>query len=244
MAYIREVVGRQDTSRGEIRRLSAVLRRLIVNRDIAKVAVPRIGKIQLHSIDNSHFYNATVRPGSIRLFFTGDVRVYGQYIGSFDLHEVPRKEVPAVRDMKTVLDLMYPKRDLIPNQEPMQIISMNLERFKNQKVICFMGRWISREAVIQYMANLASGVHSDIPSKEEDMMLARLRNVVQISKGESGPHIHFVWETDSPAESVRFKVAPAETVDPVLIELLGAANALTLSPDIDRLEVSIRQELG
>ena len=195
MDYIRDVVGREGTSRGEIRRLSAVLRRLIADRDLAKVAVPRIGKILIHSVDNTYHYEAAVHAGHLRLFFTGDVRIYGQYLGSFDLHSVPHPQGTGLPTMGKLTSMLYPK-----GGEPMRDILMRLDGFAQQKVICFMGQWLSRQAVIKYMANLGSGVHSDTPAAPEELLLSRIRNAIQVSKGQDGPHIHIVWETESPAD--------------------------------------------
>jgi hypothetical protein len=237
--YIRGVVARQDTSRTEIRHLSVVLRRLLIDGDLARVAAPRIGRIKLHSLDNSMHTGEKVYKGRLRLFFCGDVNVFGQYIGTFDLHEVPQNQAPAELTVETVNKLLYPD-----GGEQLKDILLGMEQFLSQKVICFMGHWIQRRAVIKYMANLASGAHSDLPVHDEQFMLARVRNVVQVSKGPSGPHIHLVWETASPSDAALFRPAPPESVDPVLIELLATANSLTLSPDVGRLEEALQKEFA
>lgn len=125
-----------------------------------------------------------------------------------------------------------------------RIIYLNIEQFKDQRVICGLGNWIARKDIILFMANFASGAHSAVPKGDVEFMLARIRNAVRVSKGPNGPHIHFEWEHQGPIEGARFRQAPADSVDPVLIELLGSAYALTESPDIERLEAEIQQELA
>jgi hypothetical protein len=41
MEYIRAMIARADTNRGELRRLSSILRRILVEGDIAAIAVMR-----------------------------------------------------------------------------------------------------------------------------------------------------------------------------------------------------------
>lgn len=237
--YIRGVVARQDTSRREIRHLSAVLRRLLIDGDLVLVAKPRIGKIKLHSLDNSMATKESAYRGHIRLFFCGDVNIFGQYIGTFDLHEIPQDQAPAELTVESVNALLYPQGGQL-----MKPILLGAEQFLSQKVICFMGHWIQRREVIKYMANLGSGVHSDLPFHDEQFMLARTRNAVQVSKGPNGPHVHLVWEDASPSDAALFRPAPPESVDPVLIELLATANSLTLSPDVRRLEEALQKEFA
>ena len=237
IGYIREVVARQDTSRGEIRRLSVILRRLLLDRDLPIVATPRIGKIKLHSVDNSMLLKRNVYNGRLRACFCGDVNIFGQYIGTFDLHEVKPGDEPLPLTVESANRLIYPD-----GGEVLRDILLGIEQFVAQKILCFMGHWIERRAVIKYMANLASGAHSDDPIHDEHFLLARMRNAIQVRKGPSGPNVHIVWETASPVDSAHFQPAPPQSVDPVLIELLATANSLVLSPDVSRLEEELRKE--
>ncbi len=58
MEHFREVLKRTDPIRGELRRLSGALRRLLVERDIAKIATPRIGRIMIAAPDNKPLLKA------------------------------------------------------------------------------------------------------------------------------------------------------------------------------------------
>src|SRR5207248_2538610 len=56
LSEIRRVLAMEGASIADIRRLSVVLRRLLVDRDLAVVAAPRIGRITLLTPDNKPIY--------------------------------------------------------------------------------------------------------------------------------------------------------------------------------------------
>jgi len=56
VAHLRQFAGKMDPTASELRRLSSILRRLLVERDLGAVAAPRIGKILLNAPDNKPFY--------------------------------------------------------------------------------------------------------------------------------------------------------------------------------------------
>jgi hypothetical protein len=75
MKHVRDVVIRQDTSRADLRRLSGVLRRLLVERDIARIASPRLGRRNFGVPDNSAFHKITDNPFSF--FGSGGANIFG-----------------------------------------------------------------------------------------------------------------------------------------------------------------------
>jgi hypothetical protein len=52
LEHIRMICGRDEPSRDELRRLSATLRRILIDSDLTKVAAPRLGRILLLAPDN------------------------------------------------------------------------------------------------------------------------------------------------------------------------------------------------
>jgi hypothetical protein len=56
MEHIRTLIAQEDISRADLRRLSATLRRLLVEGDISNIAAPRIGKIKLKAPNNNPVY--------------------------------------------------------------------------------------------------------------------------------------------------------------------------------------------
>jgi hypothetical protein len=53
-SHFREILARPNPFRGELRRVSAALRRLLIERSIAMVAGPRIGRFLFLTSDNKH----------------------------------------------------------------------------------------------------------------------------------------------------------------------------------------------
>jgi hypothetical protein len=81
MEYIRDVIARIETSRGELRRLSGVLRRFLVEGDISKIAAPRLGRVKLLAPDNKPFYDAE-RHLWFPFFASGGATVFGLKMGA------------------------------------------------------------------------------------------------------------------------------------------------------------------
>ena len=56
--HIRAVLNRRFISKAEIRRLSAVICRILVNEELLHIAAPRVGKLTVQAVDCSRFYEA------------------------------------------------------------------------------------------------------------------------------------------------------------------------------------------
>ncbi len=215
MVEIRRVLATEGASIGDVRRISAILRRLLVERDLAIIASPRMGRILLLAPDNKPFY-AHEKTNPPRLFVSGRVRVLGwsgiivvrMYRGAGHIDNIP------------------PERIYAPNFDITRTVALKLEGFLNQRVVCFHGEWIGRRAVIKYVANVASGVHS-------------------ITLGTEGIHIHLPdVVTDRSRQEIPFKPLAPDSIDPVLIELLSAAHFVATSPSIAELERLVKTEIG
>jgi hypothetical protein len=127
-----------------------------------------------------------------------------------------------------------------------------MDNFLSQNVLCFKGKWVTRRNVIKYMANIASGVHSGRPGKPVHHLLNRIRHVMKYKTvllpaelglpGAKAASLELNMRALSDAE-LPFSYDP-KNIDPVLIELLAAAHYLAASPDIVKLELALREELG
>jgi hypothetical protein len=224
MHHLREVVNRFNPSRGEIRRLSGILRRLLIERDIAIVASPRIGRIEFSAPDNKPVYRAE-RYGPYPLFISCGASLFGTSFRAltFDRRSAPRK---------------------IENFDPERTVLLRLDNLLSQKVICSEGQWASRGDVIKYVANVAHGVHSGTPKgKDEDIhkMLAVMRRRTILSTDGKSFQIR-VDLTKSAAETA-FSYRP-DDIDIVLVEILAAIQCLVSSADVQRLEADIKKEIG
>ena len=116
MAYIRETLARADrTTPGELRRLSAILRRLLIEDDLRSIAPPRIGSFSLLVPDNDAIYRAA-RKQSVRLFESGGINVFNNEI---------RAVVTGMRGA-IALDPAFDKH---------KTIAVSQDSFLNQKVL-------------------------------------------------------------------------------------------------------------
>jgi hypothetical protein len=68
MQYLREMLTGRLLTRAEIRRASGITRRLLIERDLAKIAAPRTGKVLIKEPDNKPYYKlADAKPFSLAL---------------------------------------------------------------------------------------------------------------------------------------------------------------------------------
>jgi len=224
IAYMREVVARVDPSAGELRRMSGVLRRLLIDRDITKIAAPRIARFHFLAPDNAPYYKfGDKHPPTF--FGSGGASAFDMILRAFWM-------VPTVLDDKEAFELA--------KHHPEATVELRLDGFLSQNVLCFLGIWISRAQVIKYVANKASGVHSDAPADGIEVALSRLRRVVTYSR-KTGMHFHM--DRANVASEPAFRYAP-DAIDPALWELLCTMHFILKSEGTAKLEAAIRAELG
>jgi hypothetical protein len=226
ITYFRDILIRKDITQPEIRRLSAELRRILIDNggDLEKIAAPRIGRIRLHEPDNQPMYVAE-RKSNYLFFQSGGCPIQGVsyravYVrtppyGSHQLHsDIPRE--------------------------------IKLDGFLSQRVIFFEHQWVTRRDVIKYVANVAQGVHSGVATETSEKLLARIRNVYTFSveyRPDGTKNIVPALNLNALInEELPFKYTPT-SIDAVLAELLAAIHFLVTSTDVIKLEAEIRTEL-
>jgi hypothetical protein len=221
LVHIRNVVNKTDPDGAELRRLSNVLRRLLIDGDLRDIAAPRIGRVVLLSPDNKPFL---ARDLEYEFFGSASVFCFGIHV----------RATSAQKGMTTPPNLT--------DFNPEGTIDLRIDNFLSQRVLCFQNQWVTRRDAIKYIANIASGVHSGTAKDEIDKTIARIRKCAVYSLVDDtatfGLNLAAFNQIEPP-----FRYTP-EAVDPVLVEVLAAANFLQLSPDIGRLEDHIRKELA
>ena len=224
IAYIRALLDKRDWGRHEIRHLSAILRRLLIDNggDLRLIAPQRIGALKLSAPDNTWFYQ-TSKNYFIVWFISGGIKV----------HENPFRGV-----LVTQPELRKPS-----DFDEDKTVELNLDGFLRQKVLALQGSWIHRADVIKFMANVGSGVHSGKIKEETEKLIARMRRCLSITHaGDTAIKI----EVDTLALQfglTTYKHTP-NSIDLVLIEILAAARFLANSPSIVRLESLVKNELA
>ena len=226
MAHIRGLLGKEELTPTEIRHLSGILRRLVIDSDLRSIAPPRIGELNILAHDNSSIHHfARKRP----LFLFARITVfnceYRAIVGVAGYH-------------------FSHERDLGADFDKYKLIALRLDGFLNQNVLCLNNEWANRRQLVKYIAHFGSGVHSGTPLNPEDELLSQMRRVFKYYRAESGAKISI----DPPAlfdsnSTLPFKWT-ADAIDHVLIELLAAANFLSIFPKIKAPESMIVSELS
>lgn len=216
LAFFREVLAKDAPTAGDLRRMSAQLRRILVDAVIEKIAGPRVGKIRLLApvIDEVENLNREAP-----FIYVG--------VGHVDMFGVQVAMAIVDRDGGRALKTFHPDM----RQE------LTLEQFMKQGVIVLEGTWVSRRDVLRYIANIAEGIHSGEPKNEKERLIRRARHVSKMSLEDDTPtvsmNVALLTEIEIPP------LLSKTDVDGALIELWAAADLLTRSPDVLALEAYI-----
>lgn len=242
MEYFRDLNAKMETNRAELRRLSVTLRRLLVDADVSNVATPRVGRVKILAPNNELIYKL---PTKLRiLFFSGGgATVFGIKFGRClflnagkTLHR-PEAKARAVQKK-------------IESIDEDQRISLRLDDFLSQRVICYRGLWITRRAVIKHVAHMGSGAHSDTPKSREDGIVEQIRSSCRYDVVDGKVQMHVLPEFGPDSAPMTFGPAnfpasfAASSLDPLLVELLATAQLLATSPDLHALEKVVMEELA
>lgn len=218
--HIRELIEKPDQARGEVRRASAILRRLLVEDDLAAIAAPRIGRIMLRAPDNNPAYRY-ISPETCDLFVSGGTRIFGL----------------ETRAVTSAAGNGFNMKGFDPDR----VSDLRINNFLTQRVLYWSGTWAARGAIIKYVANIAQGVHSGAPQTAMEKNLAEARHRVVLGRrGKDGIGIAFNSPQSKYDESkLEFS---DDAIDLLLIEMFAAARYLCESPDVLALEAVVRKE--
>lgn len=223
--HLRTVLGRQEPSRGEVRRISSVMRRLLVEQDLLRVAAPRVGRVLIDAPDNDPWYALAERYAYF-FFISGGFTAYGTSHRALQAIHVPA-------------GVAEPEHR---NFDVEKRVPVSLDRFLSQRVLCWYGEWVSRSDVIKYVANVAHGVHSGEAKKPSELLLEEMSRCGSLSpekltvtvalKPQYRPTCH--------RDPLRYG---RDSIAPVLLELLAATEYFAGSDDLAELEAVITAEV-
>lgn len=220
--YLRELVGSRSTSATALRHSSVVLRRLILQGELSRVAAPRLGHqflIQAKQLKPVYKYDARL---PLKVFASMGCNAFGVEFDGI---------CAEVRNSRG-----------IPDYHPDNRSALNIDSFAKQKVMALDGRWVTRRDVIHYVANKAGGAHPASGANEAtERMLLLLREVISISIEDDMVSLN-IRNRVSLSEEIQFSFTPGR-IDAVLLELLAASAQLVNSPDCQFLQNVIEVEL-
>lgn len=234
---LRDLVIDTTPKRVYLRQASAILRRWFVDGTLQSVASPRVGRIHVLAPDSAPFV-ASSEKQPFTVFVSARTNVFGVFLaaGTVEPGNKPRE----IKDLGD-LDERTPFR---------------IDKFRKQEVIYFQGRWITRDDVIKYIANVGDGVHSGKTKTDTEKSIARVRHAMIFSlvdpkKDPNRPKempddIGLVPSMKFNLKAVSYARLPLkyepDSIDCVLVEILAIIRFVLESPDVLKLEAEIRKE--
>jgi hypothetical protein len=223
LRHLKRIVAISEHAAADIRHMSAILRRFLVERLIPILGAPRSGRIKIEEPDNKPVYKSAEGEPYL-LFLSGGVTTHGTTFRAL-----------AVTRGKS-------RKKLAVGFDPDRVIEVPADNFLDQKVVCFDGNWANRRDVIKYVANVAHGVHSGKEENDVDKLIGRVRASAKL-KAENG-NVALTLDMDTMQGAVKPFAYDPNSIDPILLEILAAANYVVTSPDVLNLEAILAQELG
>ncbi|MCD1626918.1 hypothetical protein K7H22_13030 [Seohaeicola saemankumensis] len=224
--HLIDLVKKLETRSVNIRHASAILRRLLIENLLQKIASPRMGKIEILSINNNPIYKEARRETLVS-FVSGGAAMHGIYIAA----GMASKGSRALQ---------------IDGYSPESTLPLNLESFKKQRIIYTNGEWISREQVIKFVANVDRGVHSGkIKDRFEELLSAFSHEIsIELNASDSENLLPVLsWRFGTPAGEVDFENYNPQKINGTLIEVLATIQFIISSPDIKYLANIIEKEV-
>lgn len=220
LSYLRRLLTADQADAGEVRRMSAILRRYVVEAALTRIANPRIGKLVISSPDFKPIYVAS-RQHPPHIFVGASTAIFGMDVMALAIH--------------------HRQTSGFTSFDPEARVDLNIESFGKQNVLLFNKEWISRTNVIEYIANVDSGVHAGQPTSPEDHVIKAARHAIRFSVDPQGlPKIEFTLAlTQEPPAAFGHGA-----IDAALLLLLSTASPIVNSPSVLSLERTIKQELG
>jgi hypothetical protein len=210
LPLLRMMAFNQEHSPADLRRSSAVLRRLVVEEDLRQIAVPRIGKLHLRIPDYNQYYKS-------------NQLIPIDYLGSAG-------EMTLVQYADAPMSLSRLVAGMGPPPGPHVIVQARLDTFQNQNIMCFKNQWVSRAEIIKFIANAMSGVHSEKSTGKHDDVIKQLRRCIRYARNEAGELNVTLMFDGSRFHDESIPIYDPDAVDPVLRELVTASELIEVAP--------------
>ena len=242
-AYLRNLISNPHITPADVRRASAIVRRLLVDRDLTDVAAPRIGQFFFSARDLTPTYEAEKH---CKLLFSAsqDASLFGiegRGVALFNCGQGPGTQERADR------------LAAITSHGQSGRIKLNLSKYLHQRVLCFDGKWATREDALRSVANKRGGVHSGAGDKPIDKLMHDIRYSCAYRWENGGLTIHVLPQWGENSAPFHFKAPEGFTLDPefvakefdaVMLEVTTAAHSLVTSEQAAELEAYLERELG
>ncbi|AXA41109.1 hypothetical protein [Rhizobium leguminosarum] len=215
--YLRRLLTQEEVDSGDIRRASAILRRQLVENTLTRVAAPRIGKLLIRAPNFKPIYvESRTAPPSI--FVGAHTSIFG-----VDFRGLLLRAGASLRQSEF---------------DPEATIDLSTESYGKQEILYYRSRWVSRKSVIEYVANVAGGVHAGEEKSEDDKVIGASRHNIGIKMSNGAPTVQVNLNlAEEPAPRIT-----DGAIDAALLLIHSTAHALVNSPSIARLEAVVEDE--
>lgn len=221
--HISELWQKSDVTNPEIRQISVSLRRLLVDRDLQKIAAVRRLRLVIKAPDNKPLLKAADRH-ELYFFQSGGVPAMGVWLRALTLSS-SNKTPP------------------LPDFHPDRMIDLTLDGFLKQPVFFLEGKRATRGDVIKYVANKAGGVHFDEDRRGTYELLDAIRSAVTMKAEGNAAEIRIdlsKLKAPPPDEFLVHKNA----IDAVFVEVLATCRFLSESDTVRVLRQRLEADLG
>jgi hypothetical protein len=216
LQHIRTILDKTNPTPGDVRRMSAWLRRILVYGDITKVAPPRTGRVRFDAPDLR--WNQKVR----WIFYAENAtEAFAISTGTLGLTEARKMSAAG-------------------EERPLPTVKLSLDTFLAQRVLSLEGAWANRGDAIKFIANKAHGAHSTDPQTPVEQMLATMRHLLVVTVDGENTKTDFTLSLPGYPSSL-FKVGKL-AIDCVQMNMVSTARILVNSKDVKTLEQYIAAE--
>jgi hypothetical protein len=252
LIHLSELWASETLSNKDIRLSSQIVRRLLLQGDLARVAAPRKLRLMFSAPDNKPLVRAADN-GQIVFFQSGGAHVFGVQFraikvtaGARDLFDRRGWNAEAVLELR--LDSFLAQSvfyfPALFDQETGQLVSIEKEHGMHQAPTGKAeGTFISRRDVINYVANKAGGPHFDDDRPAVNACLDRIRSTITFSLAEDRS-VQFGFNLAAFDAPIGNFVPSPKSIDSVFIELAATYRYLSISPVIEQLKEQLRIDLG
>lgn len=240
--YLTTLVEKEEISNGEVRRSSVILRGLVCDNNLQRVATARGHALRIRIPETRALVHDIESDDDLLFFQLGGYRAFGIDVSC---SMIERRATAANRPFDPNASFEAPLKTYL--RQPVMFLRAVEQVATEERPAVLIRGTVSRESLIRYVAHKVGGAHYDVvrTSKEHEL-LDIVRRVTSVEMRDGFPTISLNPEPlESPVARARVPlpgVGPLsrDQLDPVLLELLGAARYILESPAVR----ALREALG
>lgn len=222
LQHIRAVLDKKIPTTGDIRRLSAQLRRILIDREITAIAAPRMGQVKFRVPDFSPVVEANEENPWI--FVSAPLpKIFTAQLSSASW-QGPRAYFPSNSFLKG------------------ETTDLRLDNFMSDKVVWYERNWFTRQQMLLYVAYYGQGVHFKGKPDAGLEALRHIRRIMTLSYDAKRKAVEIDINTPDRPIHPEAKIRAKRGLELPYLHMLATARYLTSSPDVLALEAIIAEE--